>query len=189
MRRSHRLSVSSRGLAGIAGGLVLGAAVAACGHVPLTSMVKLRAFDLKTTDPEQLMVAVRHPDWIRIPPGGAVMVVERRGTPGGIVVRRDEIVFERVTGRRDLVGLSSERRQGATLAVFTVSQQDAQKLRAVQRRLAETRARPGTGRNGTLSISVTGCRIGPVRAGPCRCRLIWRPANSTGSLRSCAIST
>lgn len=140
--------------------------LAACGHVPLTSMVKLRAFDLKTTDPEQLMVAVRHPDWIRIPQGGAVMIIKERSAPEGPVVQRDEIVFERIEGAREPAGLASERRNGTTLSVFAVAPGDADRVRSVQRRLGARRSQDASRASGSLSVSVKGCRVGPVPEGP-----------------------
>jgi hypothetical protein len=140
--------------------------LAACGHVPLASMVKLRAFDLKTTDPEQLMIAVRHPDWIRIPKGGAVMVIEERGRPQGPVVQRDEIVFERIEGANEPAGLAPERRSGTTLSVFAVSPDDAERVRSVQRRLGARRSQDASRASGSLSVSVKGCRVGPVPEGP-----------------------
>jgi hypothetical protein len=138
----------------------------ACGHVPLTSMVKLRAFDLKTTDPEQLMVAVRHPDWIRIPQGGAVMVIEERRAPEGPVVQRDEIVFEQIEGADEPAGLAPERRSGTTLSVFAVTPEDADRVRSVQRRLGARRSQGSSRASGSLSVSVKGCRVGPVPEGP-----------------------
>lgn len=139
--------------------------LAACGHVPLTSMVKLRAFDLRTTDPAQLMVAVRHPDWIRIPQGGAVMVIEERGGPQGPVVQRDEIVFERIEDARATGRLAVERRRGTTLSVFAVAPADADRVRSVQRRLGARRSQGSSRASGSLSVSVKGCRVGPVPEG------------------------
>ncbi|WP_029058872.1 hypothetical protein [Stappia stellulata] len=146
--------------------VVLGPLLATCGHVPVASMVQLRAFDLKTTDPVQLMIAVGHPHWIRIPQGGAAMVIEERGTPEGDVVQRDEIVFERVTDVRKTGQLAVERQSGTTLTVFSVPRADVHRLRSVQRRLGARRTHDASQARGSLSVSVKGCRVGSARDGP-----------------------
>jgi hypothetical protein len=52
--------------------------LAACGHMPVTSMVKLARVDFQTTDPEKLRVAVRLPNALRARAEGTVLRVAVR---------------------------------------------------------------------------------------------------------------
>ena len=134
----------------------------ACSHVPLSSVVKMSAFRFETTDPAQLRVAVRHPDWIRIPPGGAVMVVEERSKPSGALLYREELVFEQIASRSDLAGLAAARRPGFVMTILRVAASDTELLRALQERLRNASAEERASSTGSLSVSVTGCRTGPA---------------------------
>src|SRR5437762_11052175 len=53
-------------------------AVAGCGHMPLTSMVKLARVDFETSDPAQLRAAIKLPRALQPRPNGMVLRIAVR---------------------------------------------------------------------------------------------------------------
>lgn len=166
MRKPRFLPLSVRQIAYLAGILVAAALAASCGHVPLGSLISLRKFDLETTDPERLRVAVRHPDWIRVMPGGARMVVEQKRKSDGRTVLREEVVFRESATGEDLVSLGGERRRGTELRVYRVAAEDVHRFADVQARLRRQSPEERAGLEGSLSVAVAGCRVAAVPPGP-----------------------
>lgn len=166
MRKPRFLPLSVRQIAYLAGILIAAALAASCGHVPLGSLVSLRNFDLETTDPERLRIAVRHPDWIRVIPGGARMVVEQKRKSDGRTVLREEVRFRESAAAEDLVSLGRERRRGTELRVYRVAAEDVQRFADTQAILRRQSPEERAALEGSLSVAVAGCRLPAVPPGP-----------------------
>ncbi|WP_186400103.1 hypothetical protein [Stappia sp. P2PMeth1] len=166
MRKPRFLPLSVRQIAYLAGILIAAALAASCGHVPLGSLISLRNFDLETTDPERLRIAVRHPDWIRVIPGGARMVVEQKRKSDGRTVLREEVRFRESAAAEDLVSLGRERRRGTELRVYRVAAEDVQRFADTQAILRRQSPEERAALEGSLSVAVAGCRLPAVPPGP-----------------------
>lgn len=136
----------------------------ACSHVPLASMARLSGFQWEATDPGRLRVAIRHPEGIRVPEGGAVMVIEERRLADGSLIYREDFTFEQIREGRELAALAGERRPGETISVFRIAPEDAPRMRQVQARVRATSPQARALREGRLAVSVRGCRVGPSPA-------------------------
>jgi hypothetical protein len=53
-------------------------ALAGCGHMPVTSMVKLARVDFETSDPAQLRAAIKLPQALRTRPNGVSLGIAVR---------------------------------------------------------------------------------------------------------------
>lgn len=166
MRRPHLLPLTVRQAAYLACVLIAATLAASCAQVPLSSLIGLRKLDMETTDPARLRVAVRHPDWIRVPPGAAVMEVEQRDKRSGERVLGATIAFAPSGAGEDLATLAQERRSGSRLVVFRVAPEDAARLREVQKRIREQSPEQRSRLEGSLSVRVSGCRVGEMPEGP-----------------------
>lgn len=154
--RQAALAVLLLALAGIAG---------ACSHVPVASLLDLRKLDLETTDPGRLSVAVRHPSWLRVRPGGAVMSLRQVETASGRSVIDEAFVLEEVAGGPP-AALAGEARPGTRFSIFRIAPADLSRLRSAQAAIAGQTAAQRQAREGTLSVSVGGCLAGPRQPGP-----------------------
>jgi hypothetical protein len=138
---------------------VLATALAGCGHVPLTTIYRLRAFNITTADPEVLRAAVRLPDVLSPTQSGVKLTVSAgRGAEADRQVY--ELVLKEVTEPAELGPLASERRTGNHIHVYRIDPADVPRIRAAQ---AEALRNPGKG--GTLAVKAAACRRGDLPAG------------------------
>lgn len=168
MRRHHLLPLSVYRIALLAGVLIAASLAASCGQVPLSSLIGLRSFDLETTNPARLRIAVRHPDWIRVPLDGAVMRIEQRDKASGGLLLSERIIFQHSARGEDMASLAGERRRGSVIRVFRIAPADIERMRAVQKVIRERLQDKARMVEGSLSVSVTGCRLGAMPEGPVR---------------------
>lgn len=165
MRKHHLLPLNAHKVALLAIILIAASLAASCGQVPLASLIGLHSFDVESTDPARLRIAVRHPDWIEVPSEGAVMLIEQRSKASGALIMSERIVFRHSLAGEDLASLGSERRQGSVIRVFRVAPRDAERMRAVQKAIRSRSQDKTSGVEGRLSVAVTGCRLGPMPEG------------------------
>ena len=142
------------------------ATLAACGHLPVSTMWALRNFDAGNVEPALLRAAIRIPDSLEPQPGGVKL--EAGWWRDG---REDDkhtakFVLQETTAPADVAPLAGERRPGTRLIVFRVNPADIPKIHALQ---AEARAEklksPGK-TQGTLGIGADACRRGDLPDGP-----------------------
>lgn len=143
----------------LAAGLLL--FLAACGHVPLMTLVKLNNFDVLTTEPEHLRVAVKYPDSIRIPKDGARMRLTLREKAGGKVLMKEELAFDRVTSPAEKAELASELQTGRRIEIFRLPPRQVPVFKAFQTRLSSMSKSERDTVEGSLEISVDGCLAAP----------------------------
>ena len=142
--------------------------LSACGHVPLSTMVRMRGFDPGTVDPIVLRAAIRIPDSLRPQPGGLRLVVRHRLDGDEVKERELEIVLQETTEATETAPLASEAGPGMRLHVFRANPSDVERLRTEQAEMAAARRRGGTRPRGSLSVQADVCRAGKLPAGPLR---------------------
>lgn len=148
-------------------------AVAACSHVPVTSLPKLAAIDFKTTDPNALLAGIELPQVLRPKPEGVSLELAVRLDDGE--ERAERYVLRERGGRLpDLPGASD----GNSAYVYGLTPADAQRLAAFRSDLLELQKT----RHGSLSIMVhaDACRTGPVPDGPLRISTYLSTSETTG---------
>lgn len=162
--------------------LGLACLVASCGHVPLSTMVRLRNFDFATFDPEVLRVAVRGPDWLEPQPGGAKLSVSLwlKGQEGE---KKTEIfTLADLTQPPDMESVAGIRRLGTRVYGYRVAEADASRVRALQAEGREL-ARANPGRNNLeMNVGVDSCSRGTAPAGPILTTTYLQPDAATGYL-------
>ncbi|QWG24548.1 hypothetical protein KMZ93_06510 [Bradyrhizobium sediminis] len=144
--------------------LVAGLALAGCGHMPVTSMVKLARVDFVATDPAGLRAAVKLPTAIR-PLRDQVRLRLTVRLASGTEDTQDFRLSE-VSDPADISSLRHEIEGDTHLFAYRLDPAEAARLAALRDALKKQQTASG-GRGGALTISIaTGaCRGGELPAG------------------------
>lgn len=121
-------------------------ALAGCGHMPVTSMVKLARVDFETSDPAQLRAAIKLPRSLRPLPNGMRLLIAVR------VGRAPEEAREFVL--RELISpgeLLREATADSQIYAYRIDDADLPRLAAFR---SELIAKKNSGQRGSISISV-----------------------------------
>jgi hypothetical protein len=149
-------------------------ALAGCGHMPVTSMVKLARVDFETSDPAQLRAAIKLPRSLRTRPNGvSLRIAVRVGrTPEDA---RDFLLHE-VPAPPEL---ARDADADSHVFAYRIDEADLPRL-AVFR--AELIAKKSSGQRGSSSISVQpqACKTTELAEGPVHLTTYLRTAE-TGS--------
>lgn len=137
--------------------------VAACSHVPLTTMVKLSRFDLLKTAPEGLRIAVKYPDSIQIPENGARMRLTVKDKSSGEVRLREDLAFVRVDARDEKVELASELQTGWRVEVYRLPENKVAAFKSFQAYLVSMSDADREKVEGSMDLSVDACLVAPTR--------------------------
>jgi hypothetical protein len=144
---------------------ILTLALCACGHMPVTSIYRLRNADFATADPALLRAAVRIPAALMPLPAGVNLDI-KISTEGGSDGREEHFVLRELTSETDLAALQSERRAGFAIHVFRIDPADLPRIRELQATRRQLRPETRQQRRGSLGISAAACRTGAVPDGP-----------------------
>ncbi|QDG74737.1 hypothetical protein [Labrenzia sp. PHM005] len=139
--------------------LVLGAFLSACGHVPLTTIAKLSQFDMLETNPDALRLAVKYPEGIQIPQGGATMALTLKRKQDGVVLMEEELAFEEVVSKAEKAELSQELQDGWRLEIYRLPEENLPFFRSFQKHMASMSKSEREKVEGTLNIGVSGCLL------------------------------
>lgn len=134
----------------------------ACGHMPVTSMVKLARIDFTTVDPAELRVAVKLPQNVRPQRDGVRL---RIAVKTGGAEQAEEFVLRDVNDLGELMALRAEVEAGTAVYAFRLAPDDLARVRAF-RAAALQRRSAGGGGSLTLGVSAQGCRIAAVADKP-----------------------
>jgi hypothetical protein len=131
-----------------------------CGHVPLTSLVKLSRINFETSDPAQLRAAVKLPLALRPLPRGVVLRIVARS--GDSQEETRDFVLHELPEPAELVPETS-----SDTRVYAYRLEDADLARLTAFR-SELMARKSVGRGGAVSISVQprACKTAELPDGP-----------------------
>jgi hypothetical protein len=149
-------------------------ALAGCGHMPVTSMVKLARVDFETSDPTQLRAAIKLPQALRARPNGVSLRIAVR--VGRAPEEARDFVLRELPAPSELA-----REAGADSHVFAyrIDEADLPRLAAFR---AELLAKKSSGQGGSVSISVQplACKTAELPEGPVYLTTYLRTAE-TGS--------
>ena len=139
-------------------------AMAGCGHMPVTSMVKLARIDFETTDPAQLRAAVKLPRALRPQANGVVLriAVQVGRAPEDA---RDFMLLE----LPEPAELAREAADGSHIFAYRIDDSDLARLKAFRNELiARKTAGQSSGQKGSISISVRpqACKTSELPDGP-----------------------
>ena len=137
--------------------------LAACGHMPVTSMVKLARIDFATVDPAELRVAVKLPQSV-LPRRGGVrlrITVKTRSSPP----QTEEFVLRDLNDAGELMALRAEVEPGTAIYAFRLDPDDGARVQSF-RAAALRRQAGGGGASLTLGVGAEACRLGEVADQP-----------------------
>jgi hypothetical protein len=138
--------------------------LAACGHVPISTIWALRNLDAATLDPALLRAAIRIPETLEPAPGGVRLEIS--WWRDGAEAKKHEVKFvlQETTQPADSAPLAAERRPGTRVHVYRVDPADLAGIRAVQAQVRAEKAKSGG--HGKVGIGADACRKGEPGGGP-----------------------
>lgn len=141
------------------------AILASCATIPVTSIYKLRNFDLATTDVSKLRVAVQIPQSIRVRPAGVTMVVAARLEDGSLN-QQEAFVLDEL----DTSTAAGEQRpkpaKWTQVAAYILNSADTDRIVGFREKIAQLKQRHGDGVKGSISIDVDSCARTRIADGP-----------------------
>lgn len=140
-------------------------ALAACSHMPVSTMWALRNLDAQSLEPALLRAAIRIPDRLQLQPGGVKLEVgwRREGREGE---NKLSFVLRETTAPADTASLAPERKPGARIYAYRVDPADIPRIRTLQAEAREEKQKNPGRTHGTLGISADACRTGDLPDGP-----------------------
>lgn len=154
-------------------GLALG--LAACGHVPVSTLYQLRKFDPVTFDPEPVRIAVRISDAVEPRKDGTVfeIVLHLAGQTPEKVEHR--FILERMPSESE-PALREFAKAGQAIHVFRFTPADAARVRELQARIREARGRSAGRNQAEIRVGSKACRKRDLPAGPLASTTLIRTA-------------
>src|SRR5262245_4596800 len=132
--------------------------LAGCGHMPVTSMIRLAHADLATTDPAQLRAAVKLPRALRLKPAGVALRIGVK-LAGGEEETQDFVLLE-VADANDVLALHAELEPNTHVFAYRLDPADVARL--VSFRDALKKKQEASGRRGgaiTIAVQPDACRV------------------------------
>jgi ribosomal protein S10 len=141
------------------------AVLASCATIPVSSIYKLRNFDLATTDVSKLRVAVQIPQSIRVRPAGVTMVVAARLENDSLNQQEAFVLEELAT----LTGAAEQQPKPAKwtqVAAYRLKSADTDRITAFREKIAQLKQRHGDEVKGSISIGIDSCARTLIADGP-----------------------
>jgi hypothetical protein len=169
--------MNGRGLLVLAVGLAV--LLAGCGHMPVTSMIRLARADLTTTDPSQLRAAVKLPRVLRLRPQGVALRIAVRLANGKEDAQ--EFRLREVSEPNDVLALHHELGPDTHIFAYRLERSEAARLATFRDGLKAKQSASG-GRGGAITISVRpdACQAGDLPAGAVLVTTYLRTAETGG---------
>jgi hypothetical protein len=138
----------------------LAVVLAGCGHVPVTSMVKLARVDFETSDPSQLRAAIKLPRTLRPLPNRIRLRIAVR--VGRAPEEAQEFVLRELSTPAELAREASADSQ---IYAYRIEDSDLARLLAFRSELV---AKKSSGQHGSISIFVQpqACKVEELSDGP-----------------------
>ncbi len=137
-------------------------ALAACGHVPLSSIPKLSRLDMMTLDIEALRVAVEMPDELLVRRNSAIITVGLKESAGEPALQErfvlQQIPTDEVSGARPAPAANAQ--------IFRIAEADLARLTALRDLIRIRKTEDPDGTKGFLTVTSAACRLARLPAGP-----------------------
>ena len=135
--------------------------LAGCGHMPVTSMIRLARADLAGTDPVQLRAAVKLPRVLKLKPAGVALRIGVKLANGEEDTQ--DFVLREVSDPTDVVALHAELEPNTQIFAYRLDPAEASRLAAFRDALKKKQEASGR-RGGALTIAVKpdACRAGDL---------------------------
>jgi len=135
--------------------------LAGCGHMPVTSMIKLARADLAATDPVQLRAAVKLPRALKLKPAGVALRIGVRLASGEEEMQ--DFLLREVSDPADVLALRAELEPNTQIFAYQLDPAEAVRLAAFRDALKKKQEASGR-RGGALTIAVKpdACRAGEL---------------------------
>jgi hypothetical protein len=160
--------------------------LAACSHMPISTMISLRNFDFVEFDPAQLQIAVRLPDALEPLPGEAKLSVSfwSDGQEKDRITEQFNLSVDE--GQQHKAQLARFQKQGNKIFAFSLKDNDVERVRALQtkgRAMRKEATGQGQGKGHLeLQINVKSCRHGDLPSGPLMMVIYLKPDAATSYL-------
>ncbi|MEO1159969.1 MAG: hypothetical protein AAFW74_05830 [Pseudomonadota bacterium] len=141
------------------------AVLASCATIPVSSIYKLRNFDLATTDVSKLRVAVQIPQSIRIRPAGAKMVIAARLQDGSLN-QHETFVLDELDAPAGAGEQRPKPEKWTQVAAYRLNRADIDRISAFRDKIAQLKQRYGNGVKGSISVGVDSCARTLIADGP-----------------------
>ena len=141
--------------------LLFALVLAGCGHMPVTSMIKLARADLASTDPAQLRAAVKLPRALRLKPSGVALRIGVKLANGDEDAQ--DFMLREVSDPADVLALHRELDRDTHVFAYRLDPAEVARLTAFRDALKKKQAASGRS-GGTLTIAVRSdaCRVGAL---------------------------
>jgi len=160
----------------------LGAALSGCGHMPVTSMLKLARVDFANTDPAQLRAAVKLPRLIQPQPQGMALRIGVKLAGGQ--EEFEDFVLREVSEPKDVLALHRELDADTHVFAYRLDPSEVARLTAFRDALKKKQAISGGsgGSGGSLTIAIRpqACRSGDLSGRPVMVTTYVRTAETGG---------
>jgi hypothetical protein len=145
--------------------LLLVATLGGCGHMPVTSMLKLARIDFTNTDPAQLRAAVKLPRVVQPRPQGMALRIGVKLSGGQ--EEFEDFVLREVSEPKDVLALHRELDADTHVFAYRLDPTEVARLVAFRDALKKKQAASG-GSGGSLSIAIRpqACRSGELPSRP-----------------------
>ena len=137
--------------------------LAGCGTMPVSSIYKLRNFDIKTTNLAKFYAAVRIPESLAIREKGVKIDLGFKSEKAEIQFT-EHIIMQQIDSLPS-PALKGAQKSGYKIYIFKLSDRDAPKMRVVRSRITRLRKEHDDG-VGSLAIGVKTCKRGALPEGP-----------------------
>lgn len=144
---------------------VICAILASCATIPVSSIYKLRNFDLATTDVAKLRIAVQIPQSIRIRPAGVRMVVAAR-LANGSFDQREAFVLDELDRLTGSAGQQPKPAKWTHVAAYRLKSTDTDRMIGFREKIAQLKQRHGDEVKGSISVNVDSCARALIADGP-----------------------
>jgi hypothetical protein len=155
--------------------------LAGCGHMPVTSMVKLARVDFAATEPAALRAAVKLPRAIRPRPQGVTLRIGVRLASGHEEFQ--DFLLREASDAGEMAALKDELDADTHVFAFRLDSAETQRLAAfrdgLKKKQAESRRSGGAL---TIAVRPDACRTGELPSGPVRLTTYLHTAETGGYL-------
>ncbi len=135
-----------------------------CGRVPLTSMIRLNRLDPMTVNATHIRAAVRMPDAMRVKPDGARLTWSAKRDDIAQTIK-ETFVLEHDFSPTVKNALNTRVKPGFRIEIFRIAEPELEKLTTFRQRVAAWKQQDPDDTEGSLSIDIVGCRLGPLPSG------------------------